>query len=217
MTFETFNNFWEQCSDKWLLSASFLDENNNVRQVSDICKLKDNYVRIIYHNYTEIKNIIKRNYYHEVSYATINRYKRAAVLVYAIILTDPLKYKVPTFGKTYFLKQRFAVYVALSSILVDYDQSKVMQRLEDLKKKNPQATIFDFGSLGEFDSGRDDFLTSFYKDLEFAEIYHNYDILAIANIFGLLVDKCSIITDKMLIDAPMVAGTESLTTATNIE
>ena len=205
MKFEKFSEFWEQGVRSWFATETLSDEQEQIF-AREICKIKTNSASIVYHNYEAIKKIVKDNYFMDDTHNNISRYKRAAVIIYAILKSDPLV-RIDNGVKrhTYFLKQRFAIYMAFSSILVDYDKEKVMAKLAIERKTNPLATVFRANCLGKEDDKQDNFLTSFYKDLEFAEIYKNYDVLAIANILGLIVETSSILTPDMLVSDEVAA------------
>ena len=83
-----------------------------------------------------------------------------------------------------FLKQRLAFYIAIGSIVQDYSEEDV----SSLGKPH-----FDFEDLGKCDiiDDEDTFLLSVYKDLFFSEVYENYNILTMANVFGLLTERAS--------------------------
>ena len=82
------------------------------------------------------------------------------------------------------MKQRLAFYVAIGSIIQDYSEEAV----NALSKP-----YFDFENLGKRDiiDNEDTFLLSVYKDLFFAEVYQNYNVLTMANVFGLLTERAS--------------------------
>ena len=70
------------------------------------------------------------------------------------------------------------------SILQDFDEKKIEECAKPLfyfAELDAQSTI----------SGDDDFRLSLYKDLFFSEIYENYNVLTMANVYGLLTERCS--------------------------
>ena len=110
----------------------------------------------------------------------LSRYKRAAVLTYAILVADPLcKLDGSSLDlDPLFLKQRLAFYLALSSIIQDFDEGRIKEIL-----RNEKRPVFQLAGLGESDRGKeldDDFCMSLYKDLFFSEYYGNYNILTMA-------------------------------------
>ena len=197
-----FLKFWSSSTKEWIKTAKYTDVTNSEHPVSEICNIKANYAGIMFHNYSEIKELVKQNYFKDDVHRSVSRYKRAAILMYTIIKSDPIVYKKDfTDNNRYFLKQRLAVFIALNSILVDYDESDVKSALKEAKKTDSSATVFGLKNIGkEKDVKQDSFYLSLLKDLEFAEIYNHFDVLAMANILGLITEYCSILTTEMLVD-----------------
>ncbi len=140
----------------------------------------------VYSNYKRIKSLVKNIYFKDKK-SIISRYKRAAVITYAILLSDPIekKFQVTKNLDDLYLKQRLAFYMGIASIIQDFPQDQV---------ENLTGSLFQFDQLGKAfgnNAKEDDFLTSVYKDLMYAEIYKNYDVLAMANVFGLLTERAS--------------------------
>lgn len=178
---ETFIDFWNRSCEKWYAAETV----NNV-PVANLCKIKSNYGIVLYERYEIIKKNIKGSYFkHKKEKLFLNRYKRAAVIAYTIIGASPLEYKdgeIQYDLDPSFLKQRLAFYIALSSIIQDYSEEEVA------KLEKP---IFYFQELGQEGEEVDSFLESVYKDLFFAEKYCNYNVLTMANVFGLLIERAS--------------------------
>lgn len=183
----TFSEIWDKWAVDWLQNQT-IDSNGTRIPVSSLCALKKNYDNVICKRYLKIKEIIKDAYFREEG-KLVSRYKRAAIIAYAINGAAPLTYNTSLDKRVieaYFLKQRLAFHVALGSIVQDYSEDKV-------KEVTEQEDLFDFKALGAVDiaNGEDDFLTSVYKDLFFAEVYENYNVLTMANVFGLLTERAS--------------------------
>lgn len=184
MTQETFHTFWGKWSLEWYNSNIEL---NGIRvPVAQLCELKPDYDRILNQHYQLIKQIVKDSYFKDTS-KLLSRYKRAAVVAYAVNEASPLIYKDATIKEDMdpnFLKQRLAFFVALGSIIQDYSE-------EEVNALTPP--YFDFDNLGKRDiiDGEDDFLQSVYKDLFYADVYENYNVLTMANVFGLLIERAS--------------------------
>lgn len=181
---ETFLKFWEEWSSNWI-NFSIKCE-GKIIPFSSLCSLRPKYGDKLYESYNIIKGIIKDSYFKDTS-KRLSKYKRAAIIAYVINGSHPLEYcdkAIEDDLDPHFLKQRLAFYVALGSIVQGYSQ----QEVEKLKKP-----YFDFYSLGRQDivDNEDDFLLSVYKDLFFSEIYKNYNVLTMANVFGLLVERAS--------------------------
>ena len=194
MEYGTFEKFWTAYSNQWY-NLTELPEG----PVASLCKLKPNYVHDLYKRYELIKKIIKSSYFKNINSdprtCHLSRYKRAAVLTYAIIKSDPLEYLNQPSNvliDPLFLKQRLAFYVALGSIIQDFPEDKIKEKIG-----NYGGTIFEFSKLGkkEHVSGEDDFLMSVYKDLLYSEIYDNFNVLTMANVYGLLTERASILGD----------------------
>lgn len=217
MKFSQFSKFWSEATHSWLTTASLPDPNNDeqVLFVRDLCTIKESYSRIMYHNYEAIKKVVKMNYFDSEANSALSRYKRAAVIIYATIKSDPIEYKDKKLDvNLYLLKQRLAVFLALNSILIDYDKVKVMEKLKKARQINPHVSIFGTEYLGKQEPLQDDFLTSFYKDLAFAEIYNNFNVLTTANILGLIVEKSSILTTDLLVQT--TKSLDKLATSTTV-
>lgn len=194
---EKFLEFWNGAVDKWNDATFSLKKDNDDKNNKDdkektqiikynaVCSIKPNAAARIYQNYLNIKQLVKKLYFKE-EFKKISRYKRAAVIIYAVIVgEDPLIYKNKDQANkdldfdVLFLKQRFAFHLALTSLIQDY---------EDVQGK----PVFFFSELGVPENPEDDdFLTSVYKDILFSENYHNYNVLTMANMLGLLVERAS--------------------------
>lgn len=192
MKFSTIKSLWDKYANEWHKNEKVFI-NGQLVPVYDLCSLKQDYEKILLQRYDKMKEIIKQSYF-ATNIKHVNRYKRAAILAYVISSAEPITYNqaVPFGVDDFFLKQRLAFYVALGSIVSDFPKAKV---------EAIQGDLFDFYDLGFLnDKGvnpnggsqdRDDFLTSVYKDLFFSEIYQNYNVLTMANVFGLLTEKSS--------------------------
>ncbi len=101
---------------------------------------------------------------------------------YTVILTNPIMVYNLKKGEVdeLLLKQRFAFYMGIITILMDFKEDVV-------KSKKVFKLIEEIGT-GDAYEGNDSFIDSIYKDFLFAETYENYDILAMANVYGLLFD-----------------------------
>lgn len=188
---EKFEALWNLYSNGWIRNASFKDENGELKRVSDFCQVKSNYSAFLHERYERIKIEIKKAYFYSPD-KKLNRYKRAAVIVYAINSSNPLEYTVENGYRIdrYFLKQRLAFFVGLGAILQDYRETSI----EEID------TIFHFPTLTNEEERikADDFLVSVYKDLFFSEIHYNYNVLTMANLFW-LIENQSELTQAMLL------------------
>lgn len=199
MKVEKFEELWNNSCENWLKSEIEIDSNKKIA-VSDVCSISRDSAKKVYTQYIAIKTAAKKLYFKDEQ-KTLSRYKRAAALAYAVILANPLEYKMPTSERfdhvSYFLKQRFAFYFALSSIILDYKQEYIAELIDK------SGHIFEFDALGDVnDSDCDDtFLESVYKDMFFSELYQNYNILTMANVFGLLVERASHLKKSGLVSA----------------
>lgn len=184
MNRQTFSKLWAFSAKKWY-DEGFITVDNCKTSIKSLCTLVDGIDHEIHRNYEIIKRTVKEWYFKDSVGITINRYKRAAVIVQAVFLAEPLRYKLPELGEIdyFFLKQRLAFYVALISIVYSYDGV-------DLSK----GELFNFERLdANLRGGEDDFLSSIYKDIFFAELYNNYNILTMANVFGMLTETSSVL------------------------
>lgn len=184
-----FDEFWTASVSKWT-SGSFV-YNKKSYVISNCCKIKKGASDIVFEKYNKIKTAVKDCYFNDnSSNCHLSRYKRAACLIYAILLADPLicrsKYLCEGVkSDILFLKQRLAFSLGLNSILQDYPQSSVQNYID----KN--GKLFDFSSIAPECEQSDDFLLSIYKDLFFSEIFKNYNVLNMANMLWLLTQKAS--------------------------
>ena len=191
MTLKTMETFWNIWSQNWYRKAT-IKENGTETSVAVYCTVKQGYAKILLARYNKMKDIIKQNYFgNKQKY--ISRYKRAAILAYVISSADPLIYLTPLEEgmDPRLLKQRLAFHVAIGSIILDFNE-------EEVRALQEHGDLFDFKNLGFLDQDdktteRDDFLLSVYKDLFFAEMYENYNVLTMANVFGLLTERASLL------------------------
>ena len=197
MKYEQFRDFWNCHIEKWYSVATIAVGDTNV-SVNTLCSLKKDYTEIVFKKYEAIKNIIKESYFKNIrpedkQSCHLSRYKRASVLTYAIIKCSPIEYydeKEQPWIDPYFLKQRLAFYMAISSIIQDCPKEFIEEY------KNKKISFYDFKSLGANECNvacEDDFLMSVYKDLLYSEIYDNYNVLTMANVYGLLTEKSSVL------------------------
>ena len=182
---EKFKSFWDNWSNKWITSSTIHWDGKEVA-VSSLCALRSDYGDALYDRYCLIKKTVKDSYFQDNT-KRLSRYKRAAVIAYTINGATPLTYLAKSIQDDMhpaFLKQRLAFYVAIGSIIQDYSEEAV----NALSKP-----YFDFENLGKRDiiDNEDTFLLSVYKDLFFAEVYQNYNVLTMANVFGLLTERAS--------------------------
>ena len=193
---DKFLEFWNKYSQEWYTTTFVCDDKNNIA-INELCVFRKDSADIVYTKYEFIKNVVKESYFknvdpNELKPCRISRYKRAAVLTYAIINSNPLIFKnkkSDPWIDPYFLKQKLAFYLAIGSIVQDATNFSI----EKCQKQN--IPVFDFISLGKSDKNTnfqdDSFLTSVYKDLLFSEIYSNFNVLTMANLYGLLTEKAS--------------------------
>lgn len=191
---------WDTWSRQWYENAQcpIPGKGNNIvyKPVSTICEIKKKAFSLVYDRYEIIKNTVKDLYFKQKEDNRINRYKRAAAIAYAVVLANPLCVNLGYKPATCLLKQRLALYVALGSIIQDYPEDKVQEAISE-----EGAKVFRFDEIGsslgtrEDNKDNDDFLTSIYKDLYFAEIYENFNVLTFANMLQLLVEYASVLSD----------------------
>ena len=206
---EKFETFWKLTVDEWYKNEEvYINYHNQWEKVSEWCKIRNEIdenkaVDYLYTKYNEVKFNTKKYYFKQMdniekedTETRLSRYKRAAVLTYTVLLANPLCQKdgEPLTVDPLFLKQRLAFFVALSSIIQDYDINKITKYLKETGKP-----VFQLSSLGRSEgydeTNEDSFCLSLYKDLFFAEHYDNYNILTMANIYGLLTERCSCLLD----------------------
>ena len=181
MEFEKFQELWNGWSQEWYASKVTINDTTQLA-INELCELTPDICMSIYKNYLTIKEATKTAYFKDPT-KKLSRYKRAAVIVYAIIKTEPVvcTYHHSNKYDKYFLKQRLAFHIALGSILQDFD-------LEEVKSKKLYVLFENTSDRGST-SSNDTFLESVYKDFFYAEVYRNFNILTTANVFGLLIDR----------------------------
>lgn len=185
MTEEKFVAFWNKHTQEWYENVC-IKINNETYDIKDLCTLRRNYEKKVYKMYEQIKRKTKECYFQKPNGSRINRYKRAAVIAYAINKLSPVIYNpsIPDIeNKALFLNQRLAFYMAWVSIITDFPEEDV----------NKITLICDFAAIQKTSSPQeeDDFLISIYKDMYFSGIYRNYNVLTMANVFGLLTEHVS--------------------------
>lgn len=181
---ERFRSFWDSWSNEWIKNNIYW--NGEKIALSSLCALKSGYGDALYDRYCLIKRTVKNSYFQDNS-KRLSRYKRAAVIAYTVNGAMPLTYlekNIQDDMHPAFLKQRLAFYVAIGSIVQDYSEEEV---------RTLETPYFDFENLGKCDiiDNEDTFLLSVYKDLFFSEVYENYNVLTMANVFGLLTECAS--------------------------
>ena len=186
---EKFLELWDTSVAEWQNNATVCYRNKNIN-VSEICSLKKEYGHKVYDMYDTIKNVSKRLYFGTTD-ARINRFKRAAVIVYAVSMMDPIEYKEGFCAEDVevdklLLKQRLAFHVGLYSIIMQYSK-------EIVEKQSEQGDLFDFSieSHGVGGEVSDTFLECVYKDIFYSEIYKNFNVLTMANVFLLITERSS--------------------------
>lgn len=189
---EKFIELWKAYVLNWW-NLQCIDLPDGSVSVSELCLIKKDACKRTFEIYNIIKRAAKRYYFRAGDTPHLSRYKRAAALSYSIIISDPLYYitdnqeNVSGWIDKYFLKQRLAVNLALGSIIQDFPSSIVDEHVQK------GGTIYDFSNLGDGQNEDDDFLLSLYKDLLYSELYNNYNMLTMANVYGLLTEKASIL------------------------
>lgn len=190
MNFETFHTIWKPCVKDWL------DISINGKTFSDLCRFKNDAENKVYINYLSLKKYVKEKYFidQDEEDVILNRYKRASVLAYTIIKSNPIKIHNIMEPNSIYLKQNFAFFFAVRTTLFDYKE-------EAVKKKKIYLILRDI-SRPDDSNGNDPFLLSVYKDFFFAERYKNFDVLGTANMFGLLFDYVFGFTQYDLVSSP---------------
>lgn len=189
-----FAELWEVHAKNWYRNECFPIAGVSYH-VSDFCELQDQeYVSLIHQRYETIKKKIKKLYFKtsEENTTTISPFKRAAIIVYAVNSLEPLVFidkNIPKSVKnrhSLFLKQKLAFHLGLMSIVMEYPKEKI----EEIAK---QGNIFDFDikSIGVGGDTGDSFLRGVYKDILFSDIYKNYNVITMSNVFLLIVERSS--------------------------
>lgn len=201
MKISQFNRIWEASSKKWLDGVK-CEIDGKVYKVSQFCTIKKNYGSTLHKRYEKSKRNAKDLYFYSEDHL-LNKYKRAAVLAYVISSASPIEYKTPEYRKLsdtipadaldgqdlqvipdcLFLRQSLGFFVGLESIVNEYPKDKVkkIQKIfhwpeltDDEKMAKSQGVLID------------DFLMSVYKDMYYAHVYRNKNILTLANLYWAL-------------------------------
>lgn len=188
-----FIELWNASTIPWMNSSFEFEGEKYI--IKDYCNIKEDIVDTLFLKYEKIKQVTKDCYFQQNDKdCHLSRYKRAAVLMYAILLSNPLIYlredKQCDGYDILFLKQRLAFSVAISSIVQDYPKDEVKKKINQ-----ENCGLFDFKSLDTPDIQGDDFLLSVYKDLFFSEIFENFNVLTMANLLGVLSKKVSLLSE----------------------
>lgn len=187
---ETFDTFWNLWTAEWL-KGTFKYKADD-KQIVSLCRIKSKAGGAVFDEYEKMKETVKFAYFYPLGDddVKINRYKRAAVLSYLVLKSNPLIYDYPEYDKkldVYFLKQRLAFFIGIGSIIQSFDKSEV---------EKIQKPIYNFSDLGPKNPEYgDEFLMSVYKDMFFSELYDNYNVLTMANVYGLLTERASHLMD----------------------
>lgn len=198
MELKTFTDFWIKNSKEWYQNATARKAGAEEAPVPvrSLCTIKPDIAAALYDRYEKVKDFTKRIYFKNPT-KKLSCYKRAAIIAQAILLSDPLEYIELDVDQLdpYFLKQRLAFYMAITSILQLFSE----EQITELAKKDKRGEIYHLSDLG---IGRqpdeDTFLMSVYKDMFYSELYGNYNILTMANVFGLLTERSSEIRTLLL-------------------
>ena len=193
MTFEKFKELWNVHAINWYSNCK-VNYNDVFVDAKSVCALReDDYIPCIHRRYELIKTKVKELYFANDSSrdTTISPFKRAAIIVYAINSLDPLVFPLskdlPVKDiNSLFLKQRLAFHLGLHSILMEFPEDAVDKMSQD-------SPIFDFDivSIGVGGTTGDSFLKGIYKDIFFSEIYDNYNVITMSNVFLLLIERSS--------------------------
>lgn len=187
---ETFDTFWNLWTAEWH-KGTFKYKADD-KQIVSLCRIKSKAGGAVFDEYEKMKETVKFAYFYPLGDddVKINRYKRAAVLSYLVLKSNPLIYDYPEYDKkldVYFLKQRLAFFIGIGSIIQSFDKSEV---------EKIQKPIYNFSDLGPKNPEYgDEFLMSVYKDMFFSELYDNYNVLTMANVYGLLTERASHLMD----------------------
>lgn len=193
MTLEKFKELWNVHALNWYDNCK-ISTNEVIINAKDVCKLRgDEYVPFIHQRYELIKDKVKELYFTNAASkdTTINPFKRAAIIVYAVNSLDPIVFSshlnIPVKNiNSLFLKQRLAFHLGLHSILMEFPEDL-------LKNLSLEIPHFDFEivSIGVGGMTGDSFLKGIYKDIFFSEIYKNYNVITMSNVYLLIIERSS--------------------------
>lgn len=192
MTAATLKSLWNMYANQWVKNTQIKVDGQDT-SISDLCSVKTDYYKVLLKRYNRMKAVVKEAYF-GTNIKHVNRYKRAAILAYVISTAEPLEYKFDVSHDTdfYYLKQRLAFEIAIASIILDFPKDKVAELPNGIFNYERLGFLNDKGANpAKGNEDRDDFLTSVYKDLLFAEVHQNYNVLTMANVFGLLTECAS--------------------------
>lgn len=181
MTEKKFHEFWK-LSKKWLDTVGESEDQKAAGvNIADYCCLVEDCEDDIYEAYINVRQLVKELYFKDPRGKKLNKFKRASVIAYIINIYEPLSFSNDrqSYEDKYFLKQRFALYMALQSIIIEYPEELVS------KLNKPIFQIRQQGKPVENDD--DDFYMSICKDMFFSNIYKNYNVLTMANLFESLI------------------------------
>lgn len=196
-----FHQLWAQ-GIKFLdaLSSSWMHE---VYSKQAVILRSNNIEELVHTCYEGIKKEVKKNYFlaNDDTEIILNRYKRAAVLSYAILEMEPFienkHYKAEIPVKAELFNEYFAFYLGLHSLLIDYPKEELDSLFADASKKD----IFHFPLLNNNTTNdiaptvsaqdsdyfsENSYVDSVAKEFQYCRVFNNFNLLSVADKYFLL-------------------------------
>lgn len=199
MKVNTFINFWDKWTSTWIESAKCfeVDKKDTFFPVKEKCRIPKTAATSVYQKYQCLKSISKGIYFNTPRNKSsddfkLSRYKRAAVIIQAVLETDCLVYfEKDSHEDSFLLKERLAFFLGIASIIQSFPATKVDNILN-----SKQTPIYQFDELDiDREEDADNFLQSVYKDLFFSRFIGNYNVLTMANLLGVLTERASLLSE----------------------
>ena len=203
MTIEKFMEFWDNWSPIWYNSARccVVDNPHEIYHVKEKCRIPYTAATNVYSKYQKLKAATKGAYFalregEQPEAIKLSKYKRGAVLIEAVLESNCLEYYEQEENEDpYLLKERLAFYLGITSIIQSLAGGNINALVQPTKENPTPGSIYKFDELDiEREQDADDFLQSVYKDLYFARMLGNYNVLTMANLLGVLTERASLLS-----------------------
>lgn len=200
MKAKTFNQLWDNFFIDFLRSneSTILHDAYEAGRLS----IKGNACCLVLDKYDKIKDVFKQNYFPNAKAFTLDRHKRAAILVYAFIEVRPITISAVSENDSIFLhlaNELLAFYFGLHSMIIDYEKSAINRIVSENNSvffRFPETHYPKHKPIKHFEEKG--YLASVCKDLLFAHQFRNYNILTMADKFFLLeTNYCNLKTSEL--------------------
>jgi hypothetical protein len=205
-----FHDLWQTLVIDFLNSQK--SECLNVAYKQKRLTVRWNAESLVFQRYERIKQLFKDNYFKSSEDTTLDRHKRAAIIVYAFIDVMPLVLESPKSTDAIQLQlvnECVAFYFGLHYLTIDYKDEAISRIVNELNSVFFTLPDHHFPPKGEQCVESNHYAICVWKDLYFSRIFRNYNILTMSNVFYLLeVAHCTLkpneLYDDLTIDSDTV-------------